>query len=332
MKDLPASTVSTIVINWNGIEYIRSCLDSVMRQSYSRIQTVVVDNGSIDGSRDIVKENYKNVKLIENDANLGYCRALNQGIDATESEFVLCLNTDVRLEADYVEKAVETMINFPQGGMLSGKILRVDGKTLDSAGQFIGRDRRPRERGYGGRDRGQYDAREFVFSVCGAVAFYRRKMLDQVALDGQYFDEDYFAFYEDLDLGWRAQLLGWSCIYEPRAVAYHQRGATAPSRRKLFSVLSGRQFVRRSTATRYHIIKNRYMTMIKNDSLESLLADMLFIVSFEALLWCYTALSSPILVLRLPRMAKEILGSLRKRGLVQSKRTVGYDMVRKGIV
>ena len=325
-------SVSAVVVNWNGADNICSCLDSIRMQSYAHIGTVVVDNGSTDGSVGMIKERYKDLTLIENSTNLGYCRALNQGIDATESEFVLCLNTDIRLEADYAEKAVTTMGDFPRGGMLSGKILRFDGKTLDSAGQFIGRDRRPRERGYGGRDRGQYDAREFVFSVCGAVAFYRRKMLDQVALDGQYFDEDYFAFYEDLDLGWRAQLLGWSCVYEPRAVAYHQRGATAPAGRRVFSVLSTKQFARRSTATRYHIIKNRYMTMIKNDSPESLLADMLFIMPFEALLWCYTALSSPMLMLRLPGMAKEILASLHKRRLVQSKRTVGYDMIRKGIV
>lgn len=324
--------VVAAVVNWNGAKYIRSCLDSVLNQDYPRIKIVVVDNGSTDGSVEIIKENFGSSRLVRNKTNVGYCKALNQAINALESDFILCLNTDVKLEPDYVEKAVAIMRQFPDCGMLSGKILRLDGKTLDSAGQFIGRDRRPRERGYGGRDRGQYDAREFVFSVCGAVAFYRRKMLGQVALDGQYFDEDYFAFYEDLDLGWRAQLLGWSCIYEPGAIAYHQRGATAPTGKRVPSILSGRQFARRSPATRYHIIKNRYMTMIKNDSLESLLADMLCIMPLEAMLWAYTALSSPMLILRLPGMAKEILRSLHKRGSVQSRRTVGYDMIRKGIV
>lgn len=324
--------VSAVVVNWNGAEHICSCLDSIRAQGYPNIEVVVVDNGSTDGSLQMIKERYKDITLVENDANLGYCKALNQGIDAMECEFVLCLNTDVRLETDYVEKAVRTMGEFPQGGMLSGKILRFDGKTLDSAGQFIGRDRRPRDRGYDQPDNGQCDMRRFVFSVCGAVAFYRRKMLDEVAIDGQYFDEDYFAFYEDLDLGWRAQLQDWNCIYEPQAVAYHQRGATAPAGRRVFSVLGSRQFARRSTPTRYHIIKNRYMTMIKNDSLESFLADILFIMPFEALLWFYTVLSSPLLILRLPRMMAEVFASLHKRRLVQSRRTVGYDMIRKGIV
>lgn len=320
--------VLVVVVNWNGADYICSCLDSIMSQKCCRIRTVVVDNGSTDDSLELIKKKYKWVTLIENRKNLGYCRGLNQGIDAFESEFVLCLNTDVKLETDYVEGAVETMRQFPRCGMLSGKILRFDRKTLDSAGQFIGRDRRPRERGYGEADDGQYDTRGFVFSACGAVAFYRRRMLDQVVLDGQYFDEEYFAFNEDLDLGWRAQLRGWQCVYEPGAVAYHLRGATG----RAPLLLKGRQFAGRPAAIRYHIIKNRYMTMLKNDSIESLLADTACILGFDILLWPYTALTSPLVVLRFPLMIRDILASLPKRRLIQSARSVDFRSIRKGIV
>jgi len=159
------ASVLVVVVNWNGAEYICSCLDSVISQNYPHIRTVVVDNGSTDGSLDLIKKKGQEVTLIENRKNLGYCKGLNQGIDASGSEFVLCLNTDVKLQADYVEAAIKTMREFPQCGMLSGKILRFDGKTFDSTGQFIGRDRRPRERGYGEADDGRYDRREIVFSV-----------------------------------------------------------------------------------------------------------------------------------------------------------------------
>jgi len=159
------------------------------------------------------------------------------------------------------------------------------------------------------------------------VAFYRRKMLDRLRLDGQYFDEDYFAFNEDLDLGWRAQLQGWQCVYEPGAVAYHQRGATGQTP----FLLKGRQFARRSAATRYHIIKNRYMTMLKNDSAESLMADAACIIGYDILLWSYTVLTSPAVVLRLPVMVREILLSLSKRRVIQSSRCVDFRSIREAI-
>lgn len=323
--------VLVIVVNWNGGDTILSCLDSVASQDYPEVSTVVVDNGSTDGSLEAVRDGYRWATLIQNDANLGYCRALNQGINTGESEYVLCLNSDVKLERDYVEKAVRTLESEPGCGMLSGKILRFDMKTVDSTGQFVGRDRRPKERGYGRLDQGQYEKRGLVFSVCGAVAFYRRKMLDRIALNGQYFDETYFAFNEDLDIGWRGQLAGWKCIYQPAAVAYHKRGGTAsPGRGSILG--SGRQFFRRPRDVRYHIIKNRYLTILKNDSRESLLADAPVILSFDLALWTLALLSSPSMILLLPGMAKEILAALPRRVAIQSSRAVNHSVIREGIV
>ena len=328
MKD---GSVLVVVVNWNGGETVCSCLDSIASQTHERIRTVIVDNGSTDGSLEAIRQDYAWAGLIQNETNVGYCRALNQGINYSESEFVLCLNSDVRLEDDYVEKALETLGAMSHCGMLAGKMLRFDRVTLDSAGQFIGRDRRPKERGYGEADRGQYDRKQLVFSVCGAVAFYRRKMLDQVALGGQYFDEDYFAFNEDLDIGWRGQLAGWKCVYEPAALAYHKRGGTAPPGTSS-TLFSARQFVRRQAHTRYHIVKNRYLTMVKNDLRDSLLADMPVIIAFDAALWAFVLLSSPSLYLRIPGMVRGVLGALRKRAFVQSARSVDSNVIRGGIV
>lgn len=324
------AVVLVVVVNWNGRETICSCMDSIHSQTYGHVSAVVVDNGSTDGSMEVIREKYGWASIIQNEKNLGYCKALNQGIDAEESEFVLCLNPDVELENDYIEKGVETLRRLPRCGMFSGKILRFDRRTLDSTGQFIGRDRRPRERGYGQPDRGQYETLEPVFSVCGAVAFYRRKMLDQAALNGQYFDEDFFAFNEDLDIGWRGQLLGWRCVYDPRAVAYHSRGGTAaPDRRSI--PFGSRQISKRPARIRYHIMKNRYITVIKNDSLESFLADMLPILVFEAGLWTFALLTFPSIFLRVPGMAKEIMAAFPKRAVIQSRIVAGQVRLRGGI-
>jgi GT2 family glycosyltransferase len=322
--------VLVVIVNWNGRETICSCLDSIHSQTYKDVRTVVVDNGSTDGSLDVIREEYSWASVIQNEENLGYCKALNQGINAGESEFVLCLNPDVELENDYIEKGVETLGRLPRYGMFTGKILRFDRKTLDSTGQFIGRDRRPKERGYGQPDRGQYETPEPVFSVCGAVAFYRRKMLDQAALNGQYFDEDFFAFNEDLDIGWRGQLLGWKCVYEPRAVAYHRRGGTAaPDRNRI--PFGSRQISKRPARIRYHIMKNRYITVVKNDSLESFLADMLPILAFETGLWAFVLLTSPFILFRAPKMAREIIAAIPKRAAIQSRVVARQGTLRGGI-
>ncbi len=317
-------------MTWNSAKHICACIDSVKEQSYPEIVIVVVDNGSGDGTVDVVREKYPNAILIENDSNAGYCRALNQGINREASQFVLCLNADVSLRRDYVERAVETLLGLPECGMLSGKILRPDGRTLDSAGQFLGRERRPRERGYGSTDRGQYDTMEFVFSVCGAAAFYRRRMLDQIALEGQYFDESYFAFNEDLDVGWRAQLRGWMCVYEPRAVAFHERGGTARSEKRSF-ILRGRQFARRPLGTKYHIVKNRYMTIVKNDVLESVLADAFVILVFEMALWLAVMITSPALLFFVPGMVRETLRARHRRTSRQGSLS-SYRLIRNWIV
>jgi GT2 family glycosyltransferase len=331
VNDSRIQKVSVIVVNWNGKDYLKGCISSVLAQSYGNIEVLVVDSGSTDGSVEFMKESFPNVEIVSLRENVGFCKAFNEGCRKSRGEYVLALNSDTLLDRRFVEEILRPMNDDPGTGAASGKILRFDRRTLDSTGQFIGRDRRPRERGYNETDRGRYEKRGTVFSVCGAVAFYRRKMLDQVALDGQYFDEDYFAFNEDLDLGWRAQLQGWKCAYVPGAIAYHERGGTAGRGNVVFSLAGGRQFARRSSAIRYHIVKNRYMTIIKNDSLESLLADMPCILAFEALLWSFSALTSPLLLFKVPGMVREVLSALPKRKLVQSRRSVSYGYIRKGI-
>ncbi len=312
------SLVSVLVVNWNGREFLADCICSVLRQTHREIEIIVVDNGSRDGSVDVVREQFPEVTLIENEENVGFPRALNQAIAASHGSWVLVLNPDTYIDRRFVEEALESTRRDARIGGVSGKILRFDGETVDSTGQFLRRDRRVFERGYSEKDVGRFEREGYVFSVCGAVALYRREMLEDISTSGEYFDEDYFAFYEDLDVGWRANVLGWRCWYNPKAVAHHSRGGTSPSGR---GRLWGRyEFVRRPKEIRYHILKNRYMTIAKNDTLASLLADLPVILLRELVLWGWVVLFCPALLLRLPAMWCSTLNAFKKRGVARRRR------------
>ncbi|MDP2924677.1 MAG: glycosyltransferase family 2 protein, partial [Candidatus Omnitrophota bacterium] len=219
--------LSVIIVNYNRKDLLKKCLDAVRSQSFRDIETIVVNNGSSDGSSDMVRMDYPEVKLIENKENLYFCRANNQGIKEAKGEFILCLNSDCVLDKYYLKEALESFKLDRKIGMVSGKILRMDKKTIDSTGLFVGRNRKPAERGYGKLDRSQYQNPGYIFGVSGACALFRKDMLEDIKDENGYFDETFEMYYEDLDLCWRAQKKGWKAYYNPKAVAYHKRGATA---------------------------------------------------------------------------------------------------------
>jgi len=323
-------SVSVIVINWNGEGFLKKCLSSVLSQSYRDLELLTVDSGSTDGSLNLLKREFPGLQVLAKKENIGFCKAFNEGCRRTKGEYVLALNSDTYLDPHFVEEAVGSMERDPEIGAISGKVLRFDGETIDSTGQFLRRDRGVFERGYNEKDTGRYEREGQVFSVCGAVAFYRREMLEDVSVGGEYFDEEYFAFYEDLDIAWRANLLGWRCFYNPRAIAYHSRGGTSPSTTKKF--LGGYEFVRRPKEVKFHILKNRYLTMVKNESLASLLADLPLILSRELLLWGYVLIFCPALFLRLPAILCSALNAFGKRGTLQRRRRVSPSQIRGWIL
>ncbi|MFB0518893.1 MAG: glycosyltransferase family 2 protein [Acidobacteriota bacterium] len=302
--------VSIIVISWDSIGFLGECLKSVREQTYQDWELIVVDNGSQDGSADLVREKFPEARLIANSQNLGFSRAGNLGLRESRGKWVLFINPDVRLERDWLEKALPAFKISPRVGMVTGKILRFDRSTIDSTGQFLSRSRRAIERGYNQPDRGQYDQQGFVFSVCGAVALYRREMVEALRLNGAFLDEDFFAFYEDLDVGWRANLLGWRGYYVPDAVAYHYRGGSQKGGGWLarFSQLS-----QRPTEIKFHIVKNRYLTIIKNDRWGKTLLYLPYVLGIDALLCLYLLVADPKVVGKLLTAGSYFKAAFRKR-------------------
>ena len=215
--------LSIVIPNWNGAKFLPACLDSLARQTYQNLEIIIVDNASQDGSQELIKTNYPQVLLIELAENRGFTGACNIGIDAATGEFVALLNNDTEVDPNWAAAVLEAFVTHPKIGSVASKMLLFDKRDhLHTAGDFFTIDGRAGNRGVWQRDTGQFNIEEYVFSACGGSAVYRRSMLDQIGL----LDDDFFFSCEDVDLGWRAQLTGWHCLYTPRAIVYHHLSAT----------------------------------------------------------------------------------------------------------
>ena len=215
--------VSVIVVNWNRRELLRACLESLLKQTEPEFEIIVVDNGSGDGSVEMVEREFRQVRLIQNRENRGFCAANNQGIAASNAEFVALLNNDAEAEPGWLAALRNSIETRPDCGMAASKIVVWENPAvIDKAGHLIYLDGQNRGRGSGELDRGQYDHLEEALWPDGCAAMYRREMLTQIGG----FDEDLFAYGDDAELGLRARIAGWCCMYVPSAVVRHHRGAT----------------------------------------------------------------------------------------------------------
>lgn len=206
----PASPlVSAVVVNRNGRGLLVECLEGLFAQTWPHLEVVVVDNGSTDGSADEAKSRFGDrLVLLRNDRNEGFARANNQGFRAARGEWLFLVNNDAVPEPGAVEALVRFAAGRPGVGMLACRVVRYDAPNfIDSAGLLLYPDGVCRPRGWQEKDLGQYDRAEEVLAPHGCAAALRRTMLDEVGA----FDESYFCYLEDLDLGMRARLRGWAC-------------------------------------------------------------------------------------------------------------------------
>lgn len=298
-----SNTLVSIVMVTRGMKnYLRLGLDSVLKQTYSSYEIIVIDNSLEPEFGRGIERDYPKVKLYPSAENLFYCQALNKGISLSSGEFILGLNDDVVLDKDFLKEALRGFGLDSAIGMVSGKILRADGKTLDSTGLFLSIWRTAKERGYGLADTGKFEQEEYVFGVNGAVAFYRRKMLDELRINAEYFDCDFHIFYEDLDIAWRAQRAGWKGYYIPQAIAYHIRGGTVRGDGGI-----GKRFARYylDDGRCADLIKNRWLAIIKNETLTGFLCFLPFIILYDCAVGVYLIFFRPQV------MRKLIVGILK---------------------
>jgi GT2 family glycosyltransferase len=245
--------LSVVVVNWNSIDDLRCCLAALRTQTHSELEVIVVDNGSKDGSADMVAAEFPDYLLRRETENLGFAEACNRGIATSRGEWVAMLNNDAVAEADWSKALVDAAQAAPADcGMLQSLLLyQSRSGVINSTGIEL-------TRSGGGRDRKEGQARdtaqdvEAIFCPTAGAAAYRRTMLDAIRLSGGYFDRAHFMYYEDMDLGWRARLAGFSAQFVPGSVVYHKwHGSTERH---------GRSWLKATANT------NRVRTLLKNAS------------------------------------------------------------------
>jgi GT2 family glycosyltransferase len=229
MLQVSTPVISVVVINWNRKDLLCACLDSLAAQTFSDFEVIVVDNGSTDGSAALVKEiTAIPIRLIENEENRGFCAANNQGFAVSQAEYIALLNNDAEADPGWLQSMLDAIrvkpdVGESDVGMVASKILVWEDPTIiDKCGHLIYPDGQNRGRGHGQIDRGQFDKQTEALWPDGCAALYRRAMLDEVGG----FDEEFFAYADDAELGLRARIAGWTCLYAPGAVVRHHRGAT----------------------------------------------------------------------------------------------------------
>ena len=230
--------VSVIIPHWNAAHHLPTCLESLRHQTYPHVEVIVADNGSTDGSLELLASDYAWVRVLPLGENRGFAGACNAGMREARGEIVILLNNDTEADPRWLEEVVAAFERHPEAGLVASKMLLFDRRdTFHTAGDFYRVDGIPGNRGVWQKDVGQYDREEYVFSACGGSAAYRKAMLERVGL----LDEDFFFSCEDMDLAWRAQLAGYRCIYAPRAVVYHKLSATGGGATASF--YDGRNFI-----------------------------------------------------------------------------------------
>lgn len=218
--------VSVVIPNWNGARWLPLCLDSLRGQTFRDFEVLVVDNGSSDGSVGLLATHYPEVRVIPLPENKGFSGGVNVGIQASSGKYVAVLNNDLELHPRWLECTVQTLAEHPEAGFCAGKLLfYADRKTIDGAGMALDWRGQAYNLGHGEVDVGQFETPREVPGAGAAAVLYRRAMLDDIGL----LDEDFFAYFEDVDLSFRAQLAGYRCRYAPDAVAYHV-GSASPFR------------------------------------------------------------------------------------------------------
>jgi GT2 family glycosyltransferase len=251
--------VCVSIVTYNSARYIRRCLEAVLCQQEVHPEIVVVDNASSDDTLRILAEFRRHIQLIRNSRNEGFAAAQNRAIRASSAAWILALNPDALLTPGFLTKMLQTAELDPHAGAVCGKLLSIGPgfeplaePLIDSAGIYVTPAMRHFDRGWHARDEGQFEQVEYVFGASGAAALYRRAMIEDISIDGEFFDSDFFSYREDADVAWRAQILGWRCIYIPAAVAYHVRTVSPQNRRSL------------PAAINMHSVKNRFLLRIKN--------------------------------------------------------------------
>ncbi|UJF34272.1 glycosyltransferase family 2 protein [Paenibacillus hexagrammi] len=304
------STVTVHIVTYNSAEHIDECLQAVVSQTYPIKQIIVIDNNSVDYTKEILRKWIKKCEIVYNSRNNGFAGGHNQAIRMSDSDYCLVLNPDLIIKEDFIERLVASFGFDTQIGSACGKLLlKGNKKQIDSTGLVINKARRAFDRGVH-EPEDVYSIAEEVFGVSGAAAMYSREMIDQISIKGQFFDEDFFAYKEDVDIAWRARLMGWKAYFNPKAIGYHERGWKQGERK------TRSMYVRRLSYI------NRYKMIYKNDNLLILIKHIAPFLFYEILSLMYSIFLEPGLLKAWFDFYRKIPELKLKRKMIRSKQRI----------
>lgn len=317
--------VSVVILNYNGIKFIKNCIESLKKQSYKNIEIIFVDNDSKDGSVEFTRKafkKYNKIKYIINEDNLGFSEGNNIGIRDSKGKYLFILNNDTILDKDCINNLVVFAEKNKNIGIVTPKILRFDKKTIYSAGHIICKNFCFIDRGNWEKDLGQYDNDTEIFGGPATAVLYRREMLEDISFTEHgkrfYFDPDFFMYQEDNDISIRSNLMNWKSMYTSKSVVYHYSGGISGGYNTDF--------------VPYHILRNTYFYILKSACLKQIIKAMpgLFIweilmfgisIKLKSLFWFKSKID----------IIKYFSRMLKKRRIIQSRRKVSCSYINRNM-
>ena len=318
------SRVAVNIVTYDSVATIGACLTGQETQTYSDFVISILDNASSDNTISFLAAR-SGIRIICSAKNIGYAAAHNCLVDLTNSDFVLTLNPDVVLGPNYLAEIVAVLDSNSELGSAAGCLLRVDNlaempEAIDSTGLFMRPNRRQGLRFEGEPLANCPDQITLIFGPDGAAACYRRTMLDDIRLEGEVFDSDFFMHKEDIDACWRAQLRGWSAVFVPGAVAHHIRSFRPGQRQRVDAEL------------RFYGVRNRYLLMLKNEQIPHLFRDLVPILWYDFRLLGYLVVFERSSLRALRSVWKVRSKMLIKRRVIQAGRRVSWRALRRWFI
>ena len=317
-------SVAVSIVTFNGRRYLSRCLDAVLSQTYSPIQIHLLDNASTDSTIEFVAERYPTVEVIRSKVNIGFAAGHNAVIHRTRSSFVLVLNQDAYLFPTFIEELVTEMENHSDVGIAGGKLYSLRDAEGNGVGQkiidmtWLDIEKRRRFVCFAQMqpESGNCCGPKLVFAADGAAMFLRRSMLEEIQFEQEFFDEDFITGKEDVDLSWRAQLLGWKCMYVPSAIGWHVRTFSPSDRRTTID-----------EALKVGSVRNRYLLIMKNDLLPHLFRHLLYIAAYDFTIFGYLLIRERSSLKGYTQALRLVSRVMKKRKATMSKRKVNNDYI-----
>ena len=324
--------------------YLFDCLESLMHQTFRDFSVLIIDNGSQDNTVEFVRNYYPTAGVLQNFKNIGFAKAYNQGIRMAKSEYVLVLNHDVNLDENFISEILRYADAKPEGGSFGGKILKlytqdvdpingggglrtaVRSDVIDSTGLIARKSRHFYDRGSGEKDEGQYQQSGEVFGICGACVLYRKAALEDIKIKDEYFDNDFFAYKEDVDLAWRLRLFGWKSYYVSPAVAFHHRHFSGSANKKISQIIKERRKI--SKLLRIYSFRNQHLMLAKNEILSNFFRNFFPIIWREIKIFSYILFFEPFIFRSCFEFFRVLPFILIKRKIIMSHRKISAKEMR----